>query len=379
MMFGSSRGVDDVSDGIGSTTKLIATHRMAWPDVARGLAILLVVLHHSIRWLADEGMIPEYWSVITEFLRTMRMPLFFGVAGLFASSWIGSRSWSDFWSKKFAMLAWIYILWCTIRWASFLFLPRLGVPEPFYLSRLLVAPVWPTNELWFIYALAVFFLLSRLIRKLPILVQVSFVSALSIFAFSEYSLFPNDATEGMASYFLFFLVGMLFREKIFLFASSLSLIIAISIISCWLSIYILAEYLNFSTFVGFPVVIRLLGFASGIAIARAVSIIRYSGWINWIGRHTLQIFVAHVIVIITVINAMIALGAPKSGAWTNYYPLLVAFSGVIFSLIFWRLSILLRMGYLYSQPAWLTNSVERLVSVISSSFRSSSIRGSANE
>lgn len=85
--------------------------RVQWVDAARGIAIILVVLHHSIQGALDADIASDNWSVVTEFVRTMRMPLFFACAGIFAGKWIRTKTWGEMLRSKVLLLMWVYLLW----------------------------------------------------------------------------------------------------------------------------------------------------------------------------------------------------------------------------------------------------------------------------
>ena len=65
---------------------------LLWPDVAKGICILLVVLHHiagkqyGIVVPAGLGQAEDAWLWITAALKPIRMPLYFVVSGLVATS-----------------------------------------------------------------------------------------------------------------------------------------------------------------------------------------------------------------------------------------------------------------------------------------------------
>ncbi len=87
-----------------------APRRLAWPDAARGLAIGLVVLYHATNWTWSTGYEVSVLRDFNETLRSLRMPLFFAVAGMFAGKWM-TVPWSRLARGKLLFFAWVFVLW----------------------------------------------------------------------------------------------------------------------------------------------------------------------------------------------------------------------------------------------------------------------------
>ncbi|OZF55494.1 acyltransferase family protein [Rhodococcus sp. 14-2470-1a] len=323
--------------------------RLPWPDIARGIAIILVVLHHTIQWLLLEQATDPVWSAVTEFLRTMRMPLFFCISGIFAASWISRKSWRELIAHKLLLLFWVYITWCTIRWLYFLIAPRRGTPEPFYFSRLLAAPFWPTNELWFLYALIVFFVFAKLFYRIP---MVNFVLAFlaSAVALSGLIHFPNGAVEGVCSYYLLFLVGLYGREFILNWVPRMRLLALLLLCTLWFGSYLLVHLLSIQAFPGIGVILRLFGLSTGLLLAHAVGRVRGTSWLSWMGRNTLPVYVCHVLWIVPLV-VLVGLVSPGPSAPIAYfYPLVICFVAIAGSLLIWLLTRKLGLNFLYFPP-----------------------------
>ena len=73
---------------------------MLWVDVAKGACILLVVLHHAVvkdlalQTPAALDPVADAWQWVTMALKPVRMPLFFVLSGLVASSAV-RRPWAQ--------------------------------------------------------------------------------------------------------------------------------------------------------------------------------------------------------------------------------------------------------------------------------------------
>lgn len=141
-----------------------AKPRYEWPDVARGVCMVLVVLWHSSGWVRDEvyGGPPAPWLDFGLWMTPLRMPLFFYISGYFSISVLSRplrlsrrRTWGIFY---------LYVIW------TFIFLCRLYLPQardqgpaptP---GQMLTALLLPTS-FWYLWCLPVFFLLSYLLHR----------------------------------------------------------------------------------------------------------------------------------------------------------------------------------------------------------------------
>ena len=76
--------------------------RMAWPDVARGVSILGVMTLHAT--LEVPGGLDTPIAKVNEFIATLRMPLFFMVAGFFSVKIFKFSFWELFRKRLWSLL-----------------------------------------------------------------------------------------------------------------------------------------------------------------------------------------------------------------------------------------------------------------------------------
>src|SRR5690606_5935605 len=86
--------------------------RETWVDVAKGGAIVLVVLFHAALFLDDVGL-AWLWPRAGTALDTFRMPLFFSTAGLFAAKTL-ALDLRTVLRRRVARLVWVYVLWSLV-------------------------------------------------------------------------------------------------------------------------------------------------------------------------------------------------------------------------------------------------------------------------
>ncbi len=141
-------------------------HRVDWVDYAKGFCIIMVVMMHSTLGV-EKAVGEEGWmGAVVAFAKPFRMPDFFLISGLFLARVI-DRDWRTYFDRKVVHFAYFYVLWLTIQFAFKA--PGIaaeagpgGVAEQY-----LLAFVEPFGTLWFIYLLPVFFVATKLLRRVP--------------------------------------------------------------------------------------------------------------------------------------------------------------------------------------------------------------------
>ena len=186
-----------------------ATGRLPWADAAKGLCIVLVVLHHLTTKhyelvVPDGTLVEAAWQEATDLLRPVRMPLFFLLSGMFAAGAV-QRPWRDVLRRRVATPYYLYVVWLVLHAIAFSVLTALPMNRTRSLSELAVDVVLASTGLWYLYALALYFVLAKAVRPLDARVVVPFAAAISAGA----SLLPIEGAnrESLVQHFVFFLVG----------------------------------------------------------------------------------------------------------------------------------------------------------------------------
>ena len=99
--------------------------RIDWVDAAKGMSILLVVLHHVVILSEPHGLVPGPVSALNTALASLRMPLFFLASGLFAAAPLAA-SWRTLLHKRVAFFLYLFVLWTLLQSVVFLALPADG-------------------------------------------------------------------------------------------------------------------------------------------------------------------------------------------------------------------------------------------------------------
>lgn len=334
---------DQSSEGILRT-------RIAWVDAAKGLAIMLVVLTHAYPYLRSIGAESVMWANINEILSMLRMPLFFMLSGIFARSWV-RRPWGDLLRGKVLFLMWVYVVWVLIRFAFFAVVPNLVAPnESSSFFRLIVQSVWSSTPTWFLYALALFFIGAKSLSRLPLWMQFSLAAFSSIIFMSNIIVLPSSLWSGIFEFFVFFLIG-LYGSKQMITSMRNRTVREILIAWCiiWFSVAITAVLAGWSEIPGVKFLVAVLALPAGIALGQVLS---RSKVMVYLGRNTMQIYLAHTLIQGGLVYAM--RGWPDryltENAW--WLPVVLVIVSAIGSLLLAELVRKCGVSGIYDKPAW---------------------------
>ena len=146
----------------------IEKSRIDWVDYAKGICIILVVMMHSTLGVEKAAGELTWVHGFIDWARPFRMPDFFMISGLFLASRI-DKPWRGYLDSKVLHFAYFYVLWMTIQTftKSFGVLQTEGLAS--FLKIYLEGFYEPYGTLWFIYLLAIFFVVTKLLRQVPAL------------------------------------------------------------------------------------------------------------------------------------------------------------------------------------------------------------------
>ena len=357
---------------------------MLWPDLAKGLCILLVVLHHTtikhyvglvpppVDWVAGA------WVETSQLLKPIRMPFFFVISGLFASSAL-RRPWRQVARRTLAPY-YLYVVWLLLLGAVFAVERRLPMNRTQDLGELVVDLVFASTGLWFLYALAAYFVLAKLLRPLP----VGWVLLPAAVLTASASVLPFDEVNRVSVlvHFSYFLVGSRCPDLVWTIARSSERLLLPSLALAYVALNaVLVE-------VGAPSGIRLLALSMlgvPMALVAAVALSRRAALaepLSRLGRRTLPVYVLHVPLLAVLHHAPVGFGS-ASGWWAIAlalaYPVLATAGIVAACLLAHRVLVGAGLEALFALPARRerTDLRHRLDGLSQSEARSTSQRMSA--
>lgn len=272
--------------------------RHAWADVAKGACIVLVVLWHVImkHYLQVDWRIslpfPGLWGTLGEQLLPLRMPLFFAISGLFAARAV-ARPWRVIGRSKLAKFYYLYVLWLVIHTALLSLVPDFDTARAtgFY-EFFLQLTINPSN-LWYLYALALYFVVAKLTRRVPAPVVLLAAFALSAAASAELLPLPGDR-EGVYQNLVFFLTGLYGKALIERVAATASWLRLFAVAVPYLGILALINHFGAKTWFGlWPATCFIAVFLGVTAASLATRWSALTKGLASIGQRTLPIYVVH--------------------------------------------------------------------------------------
>jgi uncharacterized membrane protein YcfT len=320
--------------------------RIDWVDYGKGICIILVVLMHSTLGVENALGRQSWLHGFIEWARPFRMPDFFMLSGLFLASRI-DRPWRAYLDTKVLHFAYFYVLWMTIQFA--LKAPSLyGGSEP---VEIVSAYAWgfidPYATLWFIYLLAVFFLLVKALRWAP--------PAAIFLAGAILEMLPietgNILLDEFAARFVYFYSGYLLASRIFAFAGAIASAPPAALMAALFVWALLNAWLVTAAGATLPVVSLVLGFAGSAAVIAAGVLLlrsRCAGAVRYCGENSIVIYLAFVLFMAP---ARILLLKPDLLADPAIVALAVTAAGVTGPLILFRVLRSTPMRFLFIRPA----------------------------
>ncbi|MBP2370047.1 acyltransferase family protein [Pseudonocardia parietis] len=272
--------------------------RTAWVDAAKGLCIVLVVLHHVVMFLEPRGLVPGPLGMLNTALASLRMPLFFLASGLFLAA-VLARPWRVLLHRRVALFGWLYALWTAVQFAVLSALPAGTAPELATQSwaGLLLSPVIPAPSMWFLYALAVFSVAARALRRVPATVLLVATGVLSGLVGAGTLEFASMAWEFMARYAFFFVLGWHGRalvERLAAATSPLRVLVA-GVLAAGAAAA--SVVLGVREIPGVAFALNLLAVGGGVLVAAQLARWRIGAVAVALGRRTLPIYLTNILVI----------------------------------------------------------------------------------
>ncbi|MGX7724536.1 acyltransferase family protein [Rhodococcus sp. 5G237] len=157
--------------------------RLRWMDTVRGLAILLVIVWHSVAIPALFGYdMPVWLRSINDFFLPFRMPALMFLSGFLLQKSL-KKPLKSYYTGKLKMLVWPYLIWALI---------HLNMYE--YQTALFNPRSWiATGYLWFLFYITCFYFVAPIVRSInPGLVAIAMALGSLV------------APEGLINHFLYF-------------------------------------------------------------------------------------------------------------------------------------------------------------------------------
>ncbi len=330
-----------------STKTQIAESRIDWVDYAKGICIVLVVLMHSTLGV-EKAMEQTGWlNHFIEWAKPFRMPDFFLISGLFLSRRLHAPL-ASYVDTKIIHYLYFYILWMSIQFLfkGFGIYQTGGIAELLYQYEL--GFIEPFGTLWFIYLLATFFAVTRL--------MVSFPAWLVFLAAASLQVAPIETgwtlTDEFCERYVYFFAGYWLAPRIFDFATRVSqqkLRATLGSLAIWATANAAVVW---SGFAAAPVIGLGLGFIGAAAVICMGVVLQGASWaraIRYLGANSIVVYLAFFVFMAGTRGLLIHF-APDLNV--DAISLLVTSAGVIGSVLLHLLVKKTPLNMLFERPSW---------------------------
>jgi uncharacterized membrane protein YcfT len=319
--------------------------RVAWVDYAKGICIILVILMHANGGV--EKLTGQLTSIdaFIQWAKPFRMPDFFLISGLFLASRINA-TWPKFLDAKLFHFGYFYVLWAVIQ-HLYKDLTR-GGAEHDSLSHYLTFLIEPTSTLWFIYMLAVFFVVAKITLPLPKLVVFGVAALLEMLPVATSSIIIDE----FCGRFVYFYAGYWFASYVFTFADRVAATNVrdlLPLIGIWAASNALLVASGVAALPGFSLVLGFIGTAALIAVSVLCARSGWFGLLRYCGQNSIVIYLAFTLFMGPVRIILFKLAPGMEPAITS---LLSALAGVAGPLVLHWLTKGSWLDFLFARPGW---------------------------
>jgi uncharacterized membrane protein YcfT len=321
--------------------------RVDWVDYAKGICIILVVMMHSTLGVEKSIGTTGYLSGFVEWAKPFRMPDFFLISGLFLAKRI-SAPWRSYLDTKVLHFAYFYILWMTIQFAlkGAGFAAEHGAVGA--LGQYALAFVEPFGTLWFIYLLAIFFVVTKALRHVPPVMVFVAAALLEMLPLHTGWLIIDE----FAARYVYFFAGYWLAPIIFRHADTLWVRPALALMAMlyiWSTGHSFAVINGLSEMPGVGLVLGLAGASAVIATGILMARTGYAEWLRYLGASSIIIYLAFFLPM-AVMRSLTLKFIPN--APVDVLSALTTLSGITGPLVFYWMIRKTPLAFLFKRPDW---------------------------
>ncbi len=320
--------------------------RIDWVDYAKGICIILVVMMHSTlgveKAMGETGVLSSF----IEWARPFRMPDFFLLSGLFLARRI-EAPWPRYADTKIVHFAYFYVLWMSIQFLlkGYGIYMEQGVSG--VIQQYLLGFIEPFGTLWFIYLLAVFFAVTKLLDKVP---------ALAIFAVAALlEALPIHTgwtlIDEFASRYVYFYAGFWLARHVFSYAglvARMPVLPLMAALGVWGIVNGALVFGGWSQSPGIGLALGFIGAAAVIAMGVLLSRTRMAEPIRYLGSNSIVVYLAFFL-FMAVSRSVLIRFAPELGV--DVIALLVTAAGVLGPVVLHLMVRHTALKFLFVRPA----------------------------
>jgi uncharacterized membrane protein YcfT len=304
----------------------------------------MVVMMHSVLGVEAAAGQTGFMHALVAFAKPFRMPDFFLISGLFLSVVI-DRDWRTYLDRKVVHFAYFYVLWVTIQFGFKApgFAAESGWAHVGYLY--LESFIEPFGTLWFIYLLPVFFVVTKLTRRIAPLVIFTIAALLE----SAHVVTGWTVIDEFCARFVYFFAGYWLATYVFALSDRARSkpALAIAGLVAWALINGALVEFGYSER---PLISLVLGMAGACAIIVAGTLLAQMRWLvflRYCGEHSIVIYLAFFLPMAATRTLLLKTGViPDIGTVS----LIVTVAGVAGALLIWRAALAVHANFLFERP-----------------------------
>jgi uncharacterized membrane protein YcfT len=269
------------------------------------------------------------------------------ISGLFLASRI-DRPWRSYLDSKVLHFAYFYVLWMTLQVAakSAPILTEGGAPA--LLQAWATGLIEPFGTLWFIYMLAIFFVVAKLARALPPLLVLAAAAALEMAPIHTGHLLIDE----FAARFVYFYAGYLFAPAIFAWAGRIgaaSVPAALSGLFIWGAVNATMVSQGYAALPGIGLALGGAGALAVIAVSVLAARLRLAGALRYCGEKSIVIYLAFFLFMAAARSALLKTGLIAD---LGFVSLIVTATAVIGPMLLYWIVRGTPLSFLFARPAW---------------------------
>ncbi len=318
--------------------------RIDWVDYAKGFCIVMVVTMHSTLGVEAAAGQQGWMHWLVEFAKPFRMPDFFLISGLFLARVI-DRDWQRYFDRKVLHFFYFYALWMTIQFAFKApgLLNEMGAAG--LLKFYLFSYIEPFGTLWFIYLLPVFFVVTKLLRRVPALFVFALAAAFEIAPIET----GYTMIDEFASRYVYFFAGYWLAQNWFWLAERAQAkpVLAIAGLSVWAIINGVMVAMGYASMPFFSLALGFAGAAAVVAFSALLTKVKWLELLRYAGENSIVIYLAFFLPMAATRIVLLKTGIIADLGTVS---VIVTAAGVIAPLVLHWLTCGTRLDFLFTRP-----------------------------
>lgn len=272
--------------------------REGWADALKGLLVVLVVLWHvvlkstlQVDWQLGLP-VPGAWGLTVDTVWPFLMPAFVLVSGVFAAGAL-DRPWSAVLRPRVLRFAWLYLLWSLIHTAALWAFPEFPTFVPRSVAEFVEAVTISPMSTWYLYALVLYFVVAKALRRVPPVVVVAAAAALSVVVSSGLVEVVSNRGQLLGD-LVFFVLGASLAPWLRRVVPGVRLRVVLGLLAVYAAAFAAVRATGSATVPGAWLALSLLGSGAVLAASPWLARLRAVGAVlARLGRRSLPIYLLH--------------------------------------------------------------------------------------